>query len=99
VDYIYNGEVNNEADLRTAMQRAAVTGNKPARTSWTAEIGSEKLKSHWFPYLFYFTHQKDPDEADKDYWYGRIDSGDRNTIEKLGGTIQWLKDQEGKTRR
>ncbi|HBE89610.1 MAG TPA: hypothetical protein DDW41_00170 [Candidatus Andersenbacteria bacterium] len=99
VDYIYNGEVNNEADLRAVMQRAAVTGKKPARTSWTAEIGSEKLKGHWFPYLFYFTHQKDPDEADKDYWYGRIDSGDRNTIEKLGGTIQWLKDQEGKTRR
>ena len=99
VDYIFNGEVNNEADLRAAMKRAAVTGKKPARKSWTAEIGGDKLKSHWFPYLFYFTHQKEPDEADKDYWYGRIESGDRNTIEKLGGTIQWLKDAQGKTRR
>ena len=99
VDYIYNGEVNNEADLRAAMKRAAVIGKNPVRTSWTASIGSDKLKSHWFPYLFYFTHQKEPDEADKDYWYGRIESGDRNTIEKLGGTIQWLKEQEGKTRR
>jgi len=99
VDYLYNGEVNNEADLKAAMRRAAVTGNRPARTSRTAVISADKLKSHWFPYLFYFVHQSEPDQADKDYWYSRIHAGDRNTIEKLGGTLQWLKDNTGATRR
>jgi hypothetical protein len=99
VDYLYNGEVNNEADLKAAMRRAAVTGRKPARTSRTAVISSDKLKSHWFSYLFYFVHQKEPDQADKDYWYGRIRSGDRDTIEKLGGTLQWVKENYGSTRR
>ena len=99
VDYIYNGDVNNEADLKAAMERTASSGTKPSRTSRTAKISLDKLKSHWFPYLFYFVHQKEASESDKNYWYGRIGSGDRDTIEKLGGTLQWLKDNENKTSR
>ncbi len=99
VDYLYNGEVNNKTDLIATMERARITGQKPARTSRTAQISLDKLKSHWFPYLFYFVHQKEPSDADREYWYGRIRSGDRDTIEKLGGTIQWLKDTEEKTRK
>ena len=99
VDYLYNGEVNNKTDLVAAMKRAAQTGKKPGITSRTSQISEEKLERHWFPYLFYFVHQKDPSEDDKDYWYDRIKSGDRDTIEKLGGTLQWMKDNLGKTRR
>lgn len=99
VDYVYNGEVNTKTDLIAAMQRAKQTGQKPARTSRTAKISLDKLKSHWFPYLFYFVHQQEPSQADKEYWYGRIQDGDRDTIEKLGGTIQWLKENQGTTRR
>ncbi len=99
VDYIYNGDVNNEADLKAAMNRASSTGRKPSRTSRTAKISLDKLKSHWFPYLFYFVHQKEASESDKGYWYGRIKSGDRDTIEGLGGTLQWLKDTKGATSR
>jgi len=99
VNYLYNGEVNNEADLKAAMRRAAVTGRKPALTSRTAVLSSDVLKSHWFPYLFYFVHQKEPTQADKNYWYGRIRPGDRNTIEKLGGTLQWIKDNYRVTHR
>jgi hypothetical protein len=99
VDYIYNGDVNNEADLKAIMKRAAITGRKPSRTSRTAKISLDKLKSHWFLYLFYFVHQKEPSEADKNYWYSRIRSGDRDTIGKLGETLQWLKDTTGATSR
>lgn len=99
VDYVYNGEVNNQTDLVAAMQRAKTTGKKPARTSRTASISESKLEGHWFPYLFYFVHQKEASQEDKDYWYSRIHPGDRNTIEELGGTIQWVKDNLGATRR
>lgn len=98
VDYVYNGEVNNRTDLMAAMERAAQTGHKPAVTARTARISLDKLKQHWFPYLFYFVHQKEPSDADREYWYGRIREGDRDTVEKLGGTLQWLKDTKGKTR-
>lgn len=99
VDYVYNGEVTTKTDLIAVMKRAKTTGTKPARTSRTAALSESKLESHWFPYLFYFVHQKEPSQADKEYWYGRINSGDRNTIEKLGGTIQWVKENLGSTRR
>jgi hypothetical protein len=99
VDYLYNGEVNNRADLVAAMKRAAATGKNPSRTSRTVQLSSDKLKSHWFPYLFYFVHQQDPSGADTNYWYSRIHAGDRDSIEKLGGTIQWVKENLGATRR
>lgn len=99
VDYLYNGEVNNEADLKAAMKRAAVTGKKPTLTPRTAAINLDQLKSHWFPYLFYFVHQTEPDSSDRAYWYERIKSGDRDSIEKLGGTLQWMKENLGATRR
>lgn len=99
VDYIYNGEVNSQTALQDAMRRARSTGKLPARTSRTAVLDPEVLKSKWFPYLFYFVHQKEPNDDDRGYWYGRIESGDRNTIEKLGGTLQWLKDTSGVTRK
>ncbi|MEX1112604.1 MAG: hypothetical protein WEC84_04020 [Candidatus Andersenbacteria bacterium] len=99
VDYVYNGEVTTKTDLIAAMQRTKQTGQKPARTSRTAKISLDKLKNHWFPYLFYFVHQQEPSQADKEYWYSRIKDGDRDSIEKLGGTIQWLKENQGTTRR
>lgn len=99
VDYLYNGEVNNVTDLKAAMKRAAVTGRKPSRTSRIVVISSDRLKSHWFPYLFYFVHQSEPNSADKDYWYNRIRPGDRDSIEKLGGTLQWVKENYGVTHR
>ena len=95
VDYVYNGEVNNKADLITAMKKAKASGSHPARTSRTAVLSESTLENKWFPYLFYFVHQREPDEADKSYWFGRINGSDRNTIEKLGGTLQWLKDTSG----
>lgn len=99
VDYVYNGEVQTKVELETAMKKAKSTGKKPALTSRTAVLSADILKSKWFPYLFYFVHQSEPSDADKDYWYGRIDSGDRNTIEKLGGTLQYIKDTTGSTRK
>lgn len=99
VDYVYNGEVNSEAALRAAMAKAVKNGTLPARTSRTAVLGEEQLEQKWLPYLFYFAHQLEPSEDDLDYWYGRIAPGDRETIEKLGGTIQWLKDTQGATRK
>ncbi len=99
VNMLYNGEINNQADLLAAMKTAATTGQKPARTPRTTPIDLEKLKNHWFPYLFYFVHQQEPTEADQNYWFGRIKSGDRDTIEKLGGTLQWVKENLGTTRR
>lgn len=97
VDYVYNGEVNNETDLKAVMRRAKTLGRKPALTSRTAKISLDTLRNKWFPYLFYFVHQQEPSEADRNYWYGRIRSGDRDTIERLGGTLQWLKDTSGVT--
>lgn len=99
VNYLYNGEVNTKAALEAAMSKAKVTGVKPPLTSRTAVLSPDILKSKWFPYLFYFVHQLEPSDADKAYWYGRIDSGDRNTIEKLGGTLQYIKDTTGGTRK
>lgn len=99
VDYVYNGEVTTREDLITKMEGARVSGNKPARTSRTAVLAEEILEQKWFPYLFYFVWQKEPEDADRDYWFNRIQSGDRDTIEKLGGTLQWLKDTSGATRK
>jgi predicted 3-demethylubiquinone-9 3-methyltransferase (glyoxalase superfamily) len=55
----------------------------------------DQLKNKWFPYMFYFVFQREPSSADKEYWYSRINSGDRNSIDKLGETMQWLKDKFG----
>jgi len=99
VDYVYNGEVNNKSDLMARMKTAAATGKKPSRTSRTAAMSEKTLENHWFPYLFYFVHQSEPADADRIYWFNRIHAGDRNTIEKLGGTLQWVKDNLGATRR
>lgn len=99
VDYVYQGEVNNRADLIAAMQTAKEIGRNPARTPRDTPVSLDKLKFHWFPYLFYYTHQKEPSEDDQEYWYSRIKEGDRDTINKLGSTIQWLKDTSGATRR
>lgn len=98
VDYAYNGEVKNKSELLAAMKSAKASGRNPARTSLTAELDTSILENKWFPYLFYFTHGRDADENEKDYWFGRIHS-DRNTIEELGGTIQWLKDTTGAARK
>lgn len=95
VNYIYNGEVNTKTDLIAAMQRTKATGKKPSLTSRTAVLSESLLESKWFPYLFYFVHQKEPSDTDKSYWYGRIHPGDRDTIEKLGGTLQWIKENYG----
>lgn len=99
VDYVYNGEVGAKEDLISAMRQSKASGDKPSRTSRTAVLSEEALEQKWFPYLFYFVHQKEPDEADRTYWYGRIKPGDRDTIEKLGGTLQWIKDTAGATRK
>jgi hypothetical protein len=98
VNYLYNGEVNTRAALEAAMKTAKATGKKPALTSRTAVLSGDLLKSKWFPYLFYFVYQLEPSDVDKDYWYGRIDAG-KNTIELLGGTLQYVKDTYGTTRR
>ncbi len=99
IDYIYNGEVATKAQLLAAMKKAKSTGQKPALTARTAVISEETLEAKWLPYLFYFVHQQEPDEDEQAYWKSRIRPGDRDTIEKLGGTIQWLKDTTGKTRK
>ncbi len=92
VNYVYQGEVSTREDLLAAMRRAKTTGTKPSLTSRTAVLSESTLESKWFPYLFYFVHQKEPDDAAKAYWYERIRPGDRDTIEKLGGTLQWIKE-------
>lgn len=97
VDWLYNGEAQNKDQLLAAMKQAVSTGKLPARTSRTAVLSEGTLETKWFPYLFYFVHQKEPNEDDKDYWFKRITPGDRDTIEKLGGTLQWLKDTAGVT--
>jgi hypothetical protein len=97
VDWLYNGEAQTKDQLLTAMKRHVATGVFPARTSRTAVLAESILETKWFPYLFYFVHQKDPNEDDRDYWFSRITPGDRDTIEKLGGTLQWLKDTAGLT--
>lgn len=99
VDYVYNGEVDAKEDLVAAMKQAKASGQKPARTSRTAVLSEEALEQKWFPYLFYFVHQQEPDDADRAYWFARIKPGDRDTIEELGGTLQWLKDTTGATRK
>lgn len=97
VDWLYNGEAQNKDQLVAAMKRAVATGKLPARTSRTAVLAEGTLETKWFPYLFYFVHQKEPNDDDRDYWFDRIRPGDRDTIEKLGGTLQWLKDTSGLT--
>ena len=97
VDWLYNGEAQSKDQLITAMKRAVATGKLPVRTSRTAVLAESTLETKWFPYLFYFVHQKEPNDDDRDYWFDRIRPGDRDTIEKLGGTLQWLKDTSGLT--
>ena len=101
IDYLYHGEVNLTEDLLAAMRRAKAAGRTTlGLTSRTAVLSEEVLERHWFPYLFYFVHQQEPSPADRDYWFGRIRPGDRDTIEKLGGTLQWVKENfSGATRR
>lgn len=99
VDYLYNGEVASKEDLVEKMSQTARTGKFPSLTSRTTILDTAVLQNKWFPYLFYFVHQKEPSETDREYWYGRITPGDRDTIEKLGGTLQWLKDTTGQTRK
>lgn len=99
VDYVYNGEVNNRADLIKIMKIAAKSGKHPVRTSRTSRISLANLSSHWFSYLFYFVHQSEPNEADRNYWLGRINDSDLYSIEKLGGALQWVKDNLSATRR
>ncbi|MEX2055250.1 MAG: hypothetical protein WD972_03645 [Candidatus Andersenbacteria bacterium] len=96
VDHLYNGEVDTKAELVDAMKKAKATGKLPPRTPRTSPRPKDELKSKWFPYLFYFVHQKEATEHAREYWFKRIDS-DRDTIEKLGGTLQWLKDTSGLT--
>ncbi|MBI3256132.1 MAG: hypothetical protein HYZ63_04135 [Candidatus Andersenbacteria bacterium] len=98
VNYLYSGEATTRAALEAAMKSAKASGKKPALTSRTAELSADTMKSKWFPYLFYFVHQSEPSDADKDYWYGRIDGGSRS-IEGLGGTMQYIKDTTGGTRK
>ncbi len=95
VDYVYKGEVHTKDELLLAMQKAKATGVRPAFTSRTAVLDPSLLRSRWFPYLYYFVWRKDPTTAAREYWYSRIVAGDRDTIEKLGGAIQWLKDTSG----
>lgn len=97
VDWLYNGEAQSKDQLLTAMKRHVATGVLPTRTSRTAVLAESVLETKWFPYLFYFVHQKEPNDDDRDYWFKRITPGDRDTIEKLGGTLQWLKDTAGVT--
>lgn len=100
VNYLYQGEVTTKEDLVAAMRSAAKSGQKPALTPRTAPLSEEELEQHWLPYLFYFVHQSEPSEDDTHYWYGRIAPGDRETIEGLGGTLQWIKDNlNGATRK
>lgn len=98
VDYAYNGEVKNKAELLAAMNKAKKTGKNPPRTPLNAELDSTTLENKWFPYYFYFTHQRDANEDEKNYWFNRIHT-DKNTPEKLGSTIQWLKDTQGRSMR
>jgi|GEM_PF-3288864 len=97
VDWLYNGEAQSLDQLVTAMKKAVAVGKLPIRTSRTAVLAESALETKWFPYLFYFVHQKEPNDDDRDYWFRRITPGDRDTIEKLGGTLQWLKDTAGVT--
>ncbi|MCH8748562.1 hypothetical protein IH781_02315 [Patescibacteria group bacterium] len=95
VDYLYNGELTTKTDLLAKMRSANEAGGKPARTSRTSRLAEEVLEQKWFSYLFYFVHQAEPDAAARAYWFSRIRPGDRDSIEKLGGTLQWLKDTQG----
>lgn len=97
VDWLYNGEAQSKDQLLAAMKKHVSSGTFPARTSRTAVLDEGLLETKWFPYLFYFVHQKEPNDDDRDYWFDRIRPGDRDTIEKLGGTLQWLKDTYGLT--
>jgi len=98
VDYTYNGEVKNKTELLDAMNKAKKSGKNPKRTPLNVKLNTSILENKWFPFLFYFTHQRDANDDERDYWFNRIHA-DRNTIEKLGGTIQWLKDTQGRSRR
>jgi hypothetical protein len=97
VDYVFKGEVSTKDELKLAMARAKSTGVRPKITSRTTVLDPSVLRSKWFSYLFYFVWRKEPTTVDREYWYSRIAPGDRDTIEKLGGTIAWLKDTAGLT--
>lgn len=94
-DYVYKGEVGTKDALVAAMKKAHETGKRPSITSRTAVVSHDTLKSKWFPYLFYFVWYQEPTDEARAYWFGRIDRGDWNTIEGLGGTIRYLKDTSG----
>lgn len=99
VDYVYHGEVTTKEDLITKMEGARISGKKPSITSRTAALPEEVLEQKWFPYMFYFVWQQEPSDEDRDYWFNRIRDGDRDTIGKLGETLQWLRDTSGVTRK
>jgi hypothetical protein len=99
VNYVYQGQVHTTDELLLAIQKAKATGQRPVLTSRTAVLDPSLLRSRWFPYLFYFVWRQEPSTAAREYWYSRIAPGDRDTIEKLGGAIQWLKDTSGLTHR
>lgn len=99
LNYVYQGEVQTTEELLLALQKAKLRGTRPVLTSRMATLDSSLLRSRWFPYLFYFVWHKDPTTEDREYWYDRIAPGDRDTIEKLGGAIAWLKNTSGVTRR
>lgn len=95
-DYIFSGEVRNEAELSAAMRLAKSTGQKPGRTCRTCAIDADLLKNRWFPYIFHYTWLKAPSADDTTFWHGRVDAG-RNTIQLLDSNIQWLKQSQNKT--
>jgi len=96
-EYVHSGEAATTSELRHAMSIAKSTGRKPGKTCHTCGIDGEKLKNHWFPYLFHYTWRKNPSAEDTEFWHARIDGG-RNTIQKLDSNIQWLKQSKNKTR-
>lgn len=95
-DYIFAGEVDNQADLLAAMKRARATGKFPSRTCRTCAIDDQKLIKHWLPYLFQQVHRRSPNSTETAYWTQRVEQG-RNTIQKLDSNIQWLWQNERKT--
>ncbi len=96
-DYIHSGEVSTKAELVDKMRQTKNSGRKPGKTSRNANISLDELRGKWFPYLFYYLHRKEPSGNDTNYWNSRITEGDRDTIQKLDGNLQWLWQNERKT--